>query len=38
MVVRLSDKFMSGSMIAFVMGDDSGSVGVDRKVVELGSP
>jgi hypothetical protein len=36
MLVRLPGEFMSGSMITFVVGDRGGSVGVDRKVVELG--
>jgi hypothetical protein len=36
MLVRLSAKFMSGSMITFVVGDRGGSVGVGGKVVELG--
>lgn len=36
MLVRLSAEFVSGSMIAFVVSDRGGSVGVGGKVVEFG--
>ncbi len=37
-IVRLSAEFVSGQMIAFVVGDGRGGVGMGRKAVELCGP
>ena len=36
--MRLSAEFVSGQMIALIVGDGRGGVGVSRKVVELCGP
>src|SRR5258708_36950290 len=36
--VRLSAEFVSGQMIALIVGDGRGGVGVSRQVVELRGP